>query len=438
MVTTGPGFGQTYAQGEIDITDPFVRDVSEERSWRDGRLVSYVGVVTLDAGQVFNPLYVWSAASNTGLQIFISEDGDTWTDTGETRQNGPGVSFYFNGPARYIRFGNGGGTWEADYFQGVGTIDVLGAAQTAFDTGLWWVKSRISPDGNTDQHQLVDSVRGDTTAFTCPGRDNGTYVAPANNSVAWCWNAPDEWSADVGDNGATLASSGRRNLAAGFSIATYTGNLQQNASLNHGLDGKPEFAIYKNTNTTDQVMVHEDLEEDGNVRYLFMSDTNAGGSAPLSTGHNNWNENLAFQWNDTISNGNGNTIVAYYWRSIPGYSAFGSYRGNGTGGDGSPFVYLGFRPAFLMIKCATAGTAGVHNWWMHDTTRAVNNPSTNPLAANVAQGEYDFGSALIDINSNGFKLRGGPDQMNGNQTYLYFAFAENPFGSSNTSPATAR
>ena len=433
VVTTGTGSGQSYAQGEIDITDPFVRDASEEVRWRDGSLIDYVGVVTLDAGQVFNPL-------TFGLQHPTRDYRSSFQKTvrlgpiQEKHARTDRASFYFNGPARYIRFGNGGGTWQGDYFQGVGTLDVLGAARTAFDQGLWWIKDRVN---EPTQHQLVDSVRGDTT-FTCPGETNGPYVAPTGNSVAWCWNAPDEWSANVGDNGATLASSGRRNLAAGFSIATYTGNLQQNASLNHGLDGKPEFAIYKNTNTTDQVMVHEDLEEDGNVRYLFMSDTNAGGSAPLSTGHNNWNENLAFQWNDTISNGNGNTIVAYYWRSIPGYSAFGSYRGNGTGGDGSPFVYLGFRPAFLMIKCATAGTAGVHNWWMHDTTRAVNNPSTNPLAANVAQGEYDFGSALIDINSNGFKLRGGPDQMNGNQTYLYFAFAENPFGSSNTSPATAR
>ena len=139
-----------------------------------------------------------------------------------------------------------------------------------------------------------------------------------------------------------------------------------------------------------------------------------------------------------MSNGDENDMVCYAFHSVPGYSAFGTYQGNGNGSPNSPCIYLGFRPAFLMIKCTSKGTSAVTNWFINDTTREHNNPHNDPLAANTNLGEYDFSSALLDMNSNGFKLRGGPDQLNGNETYFYAAFAENPFGGENTAPVTAR
>ena len=261
----------------------------------------------------------------------------------------------------------------------------------------------------------------------------GAYDPPDGNSVAWCWNAPDEFT-PVGTNGISNLT-GRRNVDAGFSIVTYEGSTNDASTYTHGLNRTPEFVITKTrTAANEGWAVWQTSLGTGRLLRLHSS-AEAGQNGSV---WQDFDENVITIGDNTIVNGTGETYVSYIWHSVPGYSAFGSYQGNGEGGGSSPFVYLGFRPAFLMIKCSSAGTGGVHNWWIHDTTRAVNNPSTNPIAANVPQEEFDFGSALIDLNSNGFKLRGGPDQMNGNQTYVYCAFAENPFGSSNTSPANAR
>jgi hypothetical protein len=123
------------------------------------------------------------------------------------------------------------------------------------------------------------------------------------------------------------------------------------------------------------------------------------------------------------------TYVAYCFAAIPGYSAFGSYTGNNAA-DGT-FVYLGFRPSFLMIK----STSGSTEWVMVDNTR----PSTTPgvrnfnlvdtsLYANRAYSEATIGTVDdIDLLSNGFKLRNNTGFVNASQTYIYMAFAESPF-----------
>ena len=103
-----------------------------------------------------------------------------------------------------------------------------------------------------------------------------------------------------------------------------------------------------------------------------------------------------------------------------------------------PFVYTGFKPAFVMIKSASFGTDQITNWFIQDTAREPFNPCSDPLAANTTSDGYGFSSALVDIYSNGFKLK-DPDQMNSNdRTYVWAAWAENPFGGSNVSPVTAR
>ena len=128
-------------------------------------------------------------------------------------------------------------------------------------------------------------------------------------------------------------------------------------------------------------------------------------------------------------------MVAFCWKSIPGYSDFGSYTGNGEGtspdGDG-PFVYTGMKPAFLLIKRTDNNNGG--EWSIYDTTRSPSNPNRQVLLANNTASEYTIDG--LDFLSNGFKVRGG----NGtwvNQpgaTYVYACFAENPF----QSPTTAR
>ena len=118
----------------------------------------------------------------------------------------------------------------------------------------------------------------------------------------------------------------------------------------------------------------------------------------------------------------------------PGYSAFGSYPGNGST-DG-PFVYTGFRPAFFLIKQFTE--AG-DNWFIWDTTRDINNPARTVLSPDLPNGETAADNNSIDILSNGFKIRTVRNAINnGSRSYVWAAFAENPFGGNNVSPANAR
>ena len=135
-----------------------------------------------------------------------------------------------------------------------------------------------------------------------------------------------------------------------------------------------------------------------------------------STG-NDW-----YQTNQT-----GNTYVAYCFAPVAGYSAFGSYTGNGSP-DG-PFVYLGFRPRFVMRK----KTSGVARWIVEDSAREPSNVANSGLFPNFANAEeVSTANWGIDFLSNGFKIRATDTESNeSGGTYIYYAVAENPFAYSN-------
>jgi hypothetical protein len=120
-------------------------------------------------------------------------------------------------------------------------------------------------------------------------------------------------------------------------------------------------------------------------------------------------------------------MVAYCFAEVEGFSKFGSYTGNGLA-DG-PFVYTGFRPAFLMVKRSSSG-AGTANWVVLDTSRDIYNLAGQALMPNLPDVEYTPASSgyPMDILSNGFKQRGtSVSQNESTSTYIYMAFAENPF-----------
>ena len=302
--------------------------------------------------------------------------------------------------------------------------NILTAAQAAFPNGLWWIKDRV----NSNQHQFVDSVRGANVALTTPTLGaEAAYAAPAGNSVAWCWNAPDSFTSSAGTGGATIASSGRRNVAAGFSIVSYTGAGDTTARVGHGLSQVPEIVIAKSRESGDNWMVYTGII-DGTPDLLVLN---------LSQAKVNGDANFELQtatWFNPGNNLSAEDYIAYCWHSVPGYSAFGTYEGNGSA-DG-PFIYTGFRPAFFMIK----GVNHASNWGLYDTTRDVNNPAILTLGANLTTNEQNASASAIDFVSNGFKIRSTAfGDVNGSgRQYLYLAFAENPFGGSNVSPANAR
>ena len=153
-------------------------------------------------------------------------------------------------------------------------------------------------------------------------------------------------------------------------------------------------------------------------------------------------------WNDTSptstvftvgSNAgtNGTTAAdnqyAFCWAAVEGYSAFGSYTGN-QDNDG-PYVFLGFAPTWVMIKESDAAGS---NWHIWDNKRRTYNPNTRDLNADLTNAE-GYNAADIDLLGSGFKIRTvGTGTNESGKTYIYVAFAENPFGGSGVAQAKAR
>jgi hypothetical protein len=134
------------------------------------------------------------------------------------------------------------------------------------------------------------------------------------------------------------------------------------------------------------------------------------------------------------TNGSGDNYVAYCFAEKQGYSKFGKYTGNGNANG--PFVYTGFKPAFVIIKNTSAAT----NWYMWDNKRNPYNFVNNGLNPNTSNATQGTAYQALDFLSNGFKIRASVDgTWNGNgNNFIYMAFAENPFTTSTGIPATAR
>ena len=329
---------------------------------------------------------------------------------------------------------NGANQMQATTYTGTGAT--LSIATTAFQPDLVWIKSRSAATDN----KLTDSVRGATnalvsnstaaattdaggvTAFNSTGFTIGTTAAYNTNAatyVAWQWKAG---GTAVTNTAGSITSSVSANTTAGFSVVTYTGNGVAGATIGHGLGIAPSMVIVKPrvaTTTADGWCTgHTSI---GWGSFLELNSTNAATAAS-----NRWNSTAPTSSVVTLGSvitDSGKTFVAYCFAAIPGYSAFGSYTGNGSA-DG-PFVYCGFRPRFILVKRST--TAGAA-WNIVDSSRNTYNVANAALYPNLSNAESTT-NVQYDLLSNGFKVKdgaSGDDNLNG-ATYIYAAFAENPF-----------
>jgi len=133
----------------------------------------------------------------------------------------------------------------------------------------------------------------------------------------------------------------------------------------------------------------------------------------------------------SVVNRSGSTYVYYLWSEKQGFSKFGSYTGNGNA-DG-PFIYTGFKPAFVMIK----KSSGTSQWYIWDNKRNTSNPGSGALFTDLSNAEET--DAYVDFFSNGFKIQETSSDFNeSGGTKIYMAFAEAPFVNSNGVPCNAR
>jgi len=331
--------------------------------------------------------------------------------------------------------------FNAVAYTGTGSNQVV--TGVGFQPDFLWLKNRSLGYG----HKLFDVLRGLGSAnpgslssdagdaegtfnyINAVSNDGFTTVSqqystnnPGSAIVAWNWKANGSGSSNTAGS---INSTVSVNNDAGFSIVSYTGNGTAGATVGHGLSKAPEMWIIKNRNASgDWVVWHKDL---GNqTKNLYLDATAAIQTEPPPPG-------IATIPSSTLVslgtfpqyNGNNQNIIMYAFHSVDGYSKVGSYTGNGV--TNGPFVYTGFRPAFVLTKVTNAAD----DWSIADYSRSPNNVADKSLRPNSVAAEDS--AADIDILSNGFKVRQADShRINySGDTFIYIAFAETPFKYSN-------
>jgi len=332
---------------------------------------------------------------------------------------------------------------------GSGGNAVSQSENSTFQPDFVWIRRRNA----AVEHALTDAVRGVTkelssnatgaeetvaegiTTFGSSGftvGSDGSYNANTGTYAAWQWKANGSGSSNEDGSINTTATS--VNTAAGISISTYTGNATSGATIGHGLGVAPDVIIVKNRDAADAWQVyHSGVASDPATDYLVLNTT-----AASVDNVNRWNDTAptssVFSLGNAVEvNTNTEDYVAYCFAGVDGFSKFGSYTGNGSA-DG-PFIFTGFRPAFVMTK----RTNSTSSWLMYDSIRDTDNETYNRLFADLTNAEVTSTAVGFDLLSNGFKLRNSNFNVNASgSTYIFMAFAEHPFGGELTPPATAQ
>jgi len=342
-----------------------------------------------------------------------------------------------------------------------------GSARTITGVGFqpdWvWVKDRTS----ANYHYLYDVLRGnnlnlfsnDTSAdvnvttgqngggvgsqasdgFTIVAGNVNTNNVNTNTNLYASWN----WLANgagVSNTAGTISSTVSANTTSGFSIVSYTGNGSSSATVGHGLGVTPALVIIKPRDALSAnghwYVKHKSLASNNNI-FLNLTNATTDVSGQSAGGIGNLSSSSTFGFvngtsNISSVNVSSGTYIAYCFAEVKGYSKFGSYVGNGST-DGT-FIYTGFKPAFFLCKRSDA-VSGV--WFMFDNKRNTFNIVDKDLYPNTSDAEAT--ADRMDFLSNGFKCRSTSASLNASGgTYIYMAFAENPFVSSKGLPCTAR
>ena len=313
----------------------------------------------------------------------------------------------------------------SDSSRGFNANSELGSNSTAAEGGLsaetYGYKSGHTADGWT----MVDGTD------SVDNQEDGNTNQPSVTYVGWTWaaNGGTTTTNDASSTGVgNVDSVYQANTTAGFSIVTFDLTSDSgDKTIAHGLGVAPKVIIFKNRDAATNWAIYHHTQTP--PKYLtfttdpvYSSDDFNNSTAPTSTVFS-----LATSWHGA------NKHVAYCFAEKQGYSKFGSYTGNGN--DDGPFVYTGFKPAWLMLK----RTDNARPWFMFDNKRNPSNVMKIRLKADSSAADDTSNDNRIDFLSNGFKIRDDALEMAADGgTYIYMAFAESPFVSSEGVPTTAR
>jgi hypothetical protein len=437
--------------------------------------LSYVatGIGSTVGQGVWSPCFSFeSSASRTPASNWVMNFGQNPTFSGNTTAgtftdtNGKGL-FKYQPPSGFLALcednlptpaiSDPGKYFKTVLYTASGNGTVVGCG---FTPDLVWIKNR----DNIEEHHLIDSVRGtkaflrsnstaaeisqpvnESGTFTFGFTDNGFSINDTNTAggelyfnnrtyVAWCWRAG-AGTTSTNTNG-SITSVVSVNQDAGFSIVSFTGTGAQ-GTFGHGLGKTPKFIVMKRrTGGTNNWSVYHSslgLSHTTYPNWLYLSATSSEQSSVSSANHPLYqrpDSSLIYLNTGTSESTNvsGSTYITYCWAEIENFSKFGSYVGNGNA-DG-PFVYCGFKPAWVMIKNVTDASGWF--WAIGDSSRSSTNPDGAKLFANNANVE-DTASYPIDYLSNGFKIRTTQGTWNlSASTHIFAAFAESPFQTANS------
>ena len=329
---------------------------------------------------------------------------------------------------------------------GSGGKAVTFTGNSSMQPDIVWIKNRDA----ADNHSNYDAARGTTklleinstntetttaegvTTFGSDGFTVGSLAAVNTNTedyVAWCWAAGNSGASNTA--GSINTTTTYVDATAGISVSTYTGNGSGGATVGHGLGTTLDTVWILPRSNGDNHLVSN--WEDGITAFtedLNLTNDNAATTSEHITGGSS--TTFTIDSNNSV-NGSGRTYVAYSFVGIDGFSRFGTY--TGTGNADGPFAYCGFKPSLVIIKKASAADG----WIMFDNKRNAYNLTDLTLRVNGTDVEATDSQAAIDILSNGFKVRVSGSRINvSSGSFIFMAYAENPFGGDGVAPAPAR
>jgi hypothetical protein len=437
---TAPGANRVgievdFANNEVEY---FIVTSGGTKTSQGGKLTSANGI-DFDGEGIFSATLHDNSSRNITAYF---EEADWWG----TPNTGYKALSTANLPGPAIA--DGSAYFQTTTYTGAGyPTEVNQSGNSTFQPDFVWVKRRNA----AVRHVLIDAVRGgssilessntraenivsgaltfDSDGFTAAADpiygDTGTS---GNTFVGWQWLAA---NGTASNTDGSITSTVSANTTAGFSVVTYTGTGSA-ATIGHGLSTAPSCIFAKaRTSAYNWKVYHSGLTSAG---YRLILDSSAAQAADSTTWNNTDPTSSVFSVStDNGTNASSVDYVAYCFAEVEGFSKFGKYTGNGST-DG-PFVWCGFRPAFIMTK----RTDSTSSWFMYDSVRDTDNETYNRLFADLTDAEVTSTAVGFDLLSNGFKLRNSNANVNASGgTYVFMAFAEHPFGGDGVAPVPAR